>query len=137
MKRPKIRSIGIIILAVIIASSLAQKAYALETDEMAPISKRAEGNHAVRALEKEIVADRESIIKEIEAIDVCHRKLREANKLVDKAEAGRIKQETDKEIAGREDAIKKLKISISNKKDQKNALVYGKQKIPKRDQKYY
>jgi len=105
--------------------SLSQKAYAADHE-----------NSAVRKIEIGIDTDRDKIIEESKAIKADRRKLKEAEKIADKAKVEQIKQEINQDIEKRKAAIKDLKTDISNKKDQKNDLVYGKgQKIPKRSRK--
>ena len=64
----------------------------------------------------------------MKAIKADRQKLRDAEKLTDKVKAGEVKQGVSQDIEKRQAAIKDLKKSISDKKYQRNELMYGKDK---------
>ena len=110
---------------------LLRQAYTADVnkDNLADIKQ--DGN-AIHKIQAGIDADRDKIIEENKAIVVDRRKLKEAEKIADKAKIEQINQNIEKRKA----VIKDLKKDIRNKKDQKSYLIYGKpQNMPKRSRK--
>lgn len=79
----------------------------------------------VSKIEAEIAAAREQIIKEDEAIKLDVRKLKEIDRMADKAQGEAMKREINQDIKNRKAAIKSLKAGIRNKKFERNDLVYS------------
>ena len=126
MKGLKIGLTVTLMTGVILAFGLPQKAYAVEKLVM----RDGEGS---RKLERAIDADRDKIISESKAISEDRRKMRQALKAAGKEKAGQAKQEIEQDIKSREARIKEIKKEISGLKDQRNDILYGKERgIPKR-----
>jgi hypothetical protein len=131
MKQTKICVEVILVVAVVLTGFAARDALCADINNDNTIVELE--NDAVREIELSIDADRENIILENKAIGKNRQRLREAGRIIDKAKAGQLIAEIKEDISRRKSVIKDLKKAISDKKDRKNGLVYGKQFIPKRD----
>ena len=123
MKAPSIPSAIVLTGALILAISLAGNVSAVDTVKNNPVAIKHE-SLGVHKIEHEIDADRDKIIEESNAIKADRRKLKEAEKASDKANAEQIK----KDIVMRDAKIKDLKKEISDKKGERYLLMNGKQK---------
>ena len=115
----------------ILTINLSQNAYAVGTSTSIPAPSKSVAqpvaqheNRDVRKVEFQIDADRDKIIEESNVIKSDRRKLKDADKISDKANAEGI----GKDIETREAKIKDLKKEIAAKKEQRYLLMNGKQK---------
>ena len=123
MKILKVSLALTLIAAAISIAGLTQKLYAADLDKPGAIGIDDNGV-SVRKIELAIDADRDKIIEESKAIGRDKRKLKEAEKASDKANAVQIRQG----IKDREAVIKGLKDGIRGKKVERYNLMNGKQK---------
>ena len=114
-----------LITGTITAALLSQTAYGAKTGDSNSAEVKG-GKAAIHEIEVSIDADREKIIEEMKAIKVDRKKLKDTEKLADKVKAEAMKREIVQEIEKRQAAIKDLKKNISDKKYQRNELMYGK-----------
>ena len=98
-----------LIISLLVIAAISQKVYAANITVKKDGAGQGQENGAVRKLEIAIAADRDKIIQENAAIKENMRKIKESEKIADAAKAAEMKEELERDIEKRKNAIKELK----------------------------